>query len=104
MLLINSERITPIKLDSNLSNIATKRAEIVYKKGFSHNNWTDSFKGTDCFYIGENLAQDFTDSKSMHKAFMQSPSHKRNIQNTNYKTIGIGTYKNTTVELFCGKF
>lgn len=95
--------VNPLILDEKLSQIAENRAKIVYNTEWSHKGWKDSFKDTGCSYQGENLAKGFKDVQSMHKALMSSVSHRANILNTNYKTIGLGTYKNVTVELFCGK-
>jgi hypothetical protein len=41
-------------------------------------------------YAGENLARDFPDASSAVSAWMNSPSHKENILNPNYREIGIG--------------
>lgn len=41
-------------------------------------------------YAGENLARDFGDAGSAVSAWMNSPSHRENILNPNYKDIGIG--------------
>jgi Cysteine-rich secretory protein family len=41
-------------------------------------------------YAGENLARDFPDAASAVNAWMNSPSHKENILNPNYREIGIG--------------
>ena len=41
-------------------------------------------------YAGENLARDFPDASSAVAAWMNSPSHKENILNPNYREIGIG--------------
>jgi len=40
-------------------------------------------------YAGENLAKGYVDSNSVVKAWMASPSHKKNILNTNYSDIGV---------------
>lgn len=39
-------------------------------------------------YAGENLAKDFQKSKSVVSAWMNSPTHKENIVNANYKEVG----------------
>lgn len=101
LLLINSDRINPLILDSNLSVRAEKRAEIVYKSEWSNKDWKKSFENTGCTFIGENLAKDFKDAKETHNALMASPTHKANIVKDKYNKIGIGTYKNVIVELFC---
>ena len=38
---------------------------------------------------GENLAMDFTGATSVHTAFMNSPTHKKNIMNSKYSEMGI---------------
>ena len=40
---------------------------------------------------GENLAVNFTDSKDVTEAWMQSPTHRSNIMGENYTEIGIAT-------------
>ena len=101
LFLINSLRTNPLTLDNNLSNIATERAEVVYTN-WSHDNWYKSFRNTDCSYIGENLAKNFTSPTKLLTAQIYSPKHKENLVSTNYSKIGIGVYKNVVVELFCG--
>jgi hypothetical protein len=41
-------------------------------------------------YAGENLARDFSDPNSAVSAWMNSPTHRENILNPNYKEIGVG--------------
>lgn len=40
-------------------------------------------------YAGENLARNFSDSESIVVAWMNSPTHRENILNSNYQEIGI---------------
>lgn len=40
-------------------------------------------------YAGENLARDFEDAKSVVEAWMNSPSHKNNLLDNNFKEIGV---------------
>ncbi len=48
-------------------------------------------------YAGENLAVDFSDSPDVERAWMNSPTHRKNILDGNFTEIGIavarGTYK-----------
>lgn len=48
-------------------------------------------------YAGENLAVNFTSSEDVEEAWMNSPTHKKNIMNSRFSEIGIatapGTYK-----------
>ncbi len=60
------------------------------------------------FYVGENLAIDFSDEQSLFLAWLDSPTHKDNIIKPQYQEIGIaaleGKYKNhptvVVVQLF----
>ncbi len=42
-------------------------------------------------YAGENLAINYNTAESQHQAWMNSPTHRRNILNPNYTEIGIAT-------------
>lgn len=101
LILINLLRITPLTYDTLLSQIATQRAEVVYSN-FSHDNWKQSFKDTDCRYQGENLTTDFTTPMDEFIALYTSPKHQLNMLNENYQRIGVGEYENVNVYLFCG--
>ena len=46
-------------------------------------------------YAGENLAIHFTDSSEIVDAWMDSPTHRENIANSNFSEIGVGTAKGT---------
>lgn len=60
------------------------------------------------FYVGENLAIDFSNNQAIFQAWLDSPSHKENIIKPQYQEIGIavleGKYKNkptaVVVQLF----
>lgn len=39
-------------------------------------------------YAGENLAVGFVDSKNVYEAWFNSPSHKANLLNSNYREVG----------------
>lgn len=46
-------------------------------------------------HAGENLAIHFTDSTEVVEAWMESPAHRKNIVDTKYTEIGVGTAKGT---------
>ncbi len=104
LLLINSIRTTPLIESQTLNQMATVRAEQIYISGnFSHEGWGKQFTTTTCGYIGENLAKNFKTDKKAHKALLASPTHKAVMMSPNFKYLGVGKYKNITVELFCDK-
>jgi len=108
LVLINASRLQfneqPLQVYSQLEQRAELRAKYIYNsKQWSHLGWKESFIGLDCSYIGENLAREYTNTEILHKAFLKSPSHAANILKARYNVIGIGTYEDITVELFCDK-
>ncbi len=46
-------------------------------------------------YAGENLAVDFSDSPDVQRAWMNSPTHRRNILDGHFTEIGIATARGT---------
>jgi hypothetical protein len=44
-------------------------------------------------YAGENLAKGFSDSQSVHDAWMASPTHRANIMDPQFQEVGIATVK-----------
>jgi uncharacterized protein YkwD len=41
-------------------------------------------------YLGENIAQGQSSARAVHDAWMNSPGHRRNILDCNYRAIGMG--------------
>lgn len=65
--------------------------------------------GYSFLYAGENLAVNFTDAEDVTNAWMNSKSHRANIENTHFKEIGIATvpgyynnYETTYIVQFFG--
>lgn len=89
--------------DPVLDQAAALAAEDMAAKGyFAHVSpdgkspwyWLDTV-GYDYSYAGENLAVDFTDSKDVETAWMNSPTHHANIVKAAYTKIGIGVANGT---------
>jgi len=51
-------------------------------------------------YAGENLSKGFIETKSIHKALMNSPTYKVNIVNVNFNRVGIGCYEDICTQAF----
>ena len=107
--LVNRDRatqnISELKVNPLLEKAAQAKADDMAKNGyFSHNTpdgktpW-DFIRASGYKYVfaGENLAVNFVDSDEVHKAWMNSPTHRMNIVSPKYTEIGIatstGTYK-----------
>ena len=99
--LTNNERekkgLTPVSENEALN----KAAELKAKNMFEENYWAhfapsgktpwdfilgSGYKFT---FAGENLAKNFYSSEDVVVAWMQSPTHRDNLLNANYKDIGI---------------
>ncbi|MCS5696829.1 CAP domain-containing protein [Desulfofundulus thermocisternus] len=116
--LINQERarygLAPLKVNMELVKVARLKARDMVEKGyFSHNSPTygSPFEMMSQFgityrYAGENLAGAPT-VEMAHNNLMNSPGHRANILNANYKEIGIGVvssplYGKIFVQMFTG--
>ncbi|HTK03397.1 MAG TPA: CAP domain-containing protein [Alphaproteobacteria bacterium] len=100
--LTNQKRVEngllPLSENSTLSNAAIAKGNDMFARdywahfapdGTSPWSFFSSF-GYKYRYAGENLARDFSDSSSTVTAWMNSPTHRENILNPNYREIGIG--------------
>jgi hypothetical protein len=95
--------LSPLTLNSKLSEAAQRKAGDM----FAFNYWAHispsgrspwSFfqeVGYKYLYAGENLARDFMSSDSVVDAWMNSPSHRDNLLNSNYKEIGLSVVNGT---------
>ena len=101
IVLTNSSRIeaglSELSVSDKLSVAAEKKARDMFaNQYFDHNSpqgltpW-DFIKsaGYKYKYAGENLAIDFISANSVHRALMESSSHRANILNENYSQIGV---------------
>jgi Cysteine-rich secretory protein family len=91
-------KLDPLIISPFLNRIAELKAQDMASKGyFAHVSpegktpwyWFDQV-GYKYEYAGENLAIDFTDSKDVTVAWMNSPTHKANIIKKAYTEIGTG--------------
>lgn len=77
---------------------ALKAQDMAEKSYFSHTSpdgyapwhWLEQV-GYAYIYAGENLAVNFSDSKDIETAWMNSPGHRQNIENPNFTQIGIAS-------------
>lgn len=86
-----------VSVDSRLVAAATAKANDMFEDQYwahyapdGKSPWDFILEaGYNYVYAGENLAIDFITSDAVHNAWMNSPSHRDNIINPNYKNIGI---------------
>lgn len=100
-----------LSTNSQLESAALTKANDMFKNQyFAHTSpqgktpWNFiSDAGYSYVYAGENLAIGYGDSSELHNAWMNSPTHRENIMNPNYREIGVasidGVYEgaNTTI-------
>lgn len=83
--------------NGQLTSAATAKAnDMLEKDYFSHTSpdgktpWDFiSASGYGYVYAGENLAIGYNNSTELHSAWMNSPSHRENIMNPNFREIGV---------------
>ncbi len=109
----------PLAENKELDQAALLKAQDMIKNNyFSHESpkgitpwYWFKMSGYNFKYAGENLAIGFLDSKDVYNAWYNSPSHRENMLNPNYKEIGTAVLtgnfngNNTTVvvQLFASK-
>lgn len=95
------EGLGALNVDSKLQKIAERKAADMAEKGyFSHTgpegkkigDWAKE-SGYKFGIFGENLAEGFEDEEDVLRAWMASPSHRKNILEPKYENIGIGIAK-----------
>ena len=118
--LVNAERtkrgISALTLDSNLSNVATKKSQdMVNKNYFDHTSPTygspfDMMKQFGISYrtAGENIAKGQKTPQEVVTAWMNSEGHRKNILNPNFTNLGVGIAKDSKgttywTQMFIGK-
>lgn len=116
--LLNAERekhgLHPLTLDTTLIEIARKHSrEMAEKKYFSHTSPTPGLKSPMDRYlthvrrrpswalVGENLYYcSIVDVKRGHVALMNSPSHRANILDNRFDSIGVGAFVDDRGQFF----
>jgi len=87
-----------LRLDSSLKRSAQGYAQAMAVSGVLSHVGTDGStfdqriraKGGSFSYMGENIAQGPSTATIVHKGWMGSPSHKKNILNRRFRTVGFG--------------
>lgn len=102
--LINKERVSrginPLNVNDSLQNAANKKsADMINRNYFDHYAYGLSpwmfirNENYDYLYAGENLAMDFDTAEGMVSTWMASPSHRKNILNSDFTETGVGVVK-----------
>lgn len=101
--LVNEERAqvgcTPLAANSALADLAQDFSEDMAQRGFfDHTDpsgaspWDRAAKAGVTDLGGENIARGQADAASVMEAWMNSPGHKANILNCDFKTLGVGVH------------
>ncbi len=91
------EDLPDLKISSKLTEVATAKVnDMVAHKYFAHTSpegltpWYWFEKSDYAYkYAGENLAINYTSAEEEQMAWMNSPTHRKNIMNANYTEIGV---------------
>ncbi|MFI2426940.1 CAP domain-containing protein [Streptomyces sp. NPDC018955] len=101
--LVNVERAkagcSPVTSDSALTGLATAFSDDMAARGFfDHTNpdgdtpWDRAEAAGISNLGGENIARGQSDAESVMQSWMDSPGHKANILNCDFKTLGVGVH------------
>ncbi|MFH0519153.1 CAP domain-containing protein [Streptomyces sp. M41] len=101
--LVNAERAqvgcSPVAANSSLADLAQDFSEDMAKRDFfDHTDpsgaspWDRAAKAGITDLGGENIARGQADAAAVMKAWMNSPGHKANILNCDFKTLGVGVH------------
>jgi hypothetical protein len=98
--LTNQERanngLPPLSMNAKLNTSATLKAQNMFAEDYWNHvspsciqpwHWFTQ-AGYNYTYAGENLAKDFNTSSGVMAGWMNSPGHRANILNVNYKEVG----------------
>jgi len=112
--LTNTERaknnLNELKTNTSLTKAAYEKGKYIFDTQiFAHNindikfsNWVKDAE-YEYSYVGENLAIDFATSEGAFSAWLDSPTHKKNILNEYYDEIGVavlrGNFENNDTTL-----
>lgn len=89
--------LAPVQLDSKLTAAAAQKAsDMMARDYWAHVSpvgtqpwYFITEAGYSYRYAGENLARDFSDSNSIVKAWIASPTHRENLLNPRYQDMGL---------------
>ncbi|MCC7304583.1 hypothetical protein IT418_04205 [bacterium] len=95
------KELPPLKYNKKLERAAFLKAENMFKEQYwahygpnKESPWQFILEsGYTYAYAGENLAKGFSDSQSVHDAWMASPTHRANILDGQFQEVGIATVK-----------
>lgn len=70
----------------------------------SHDNFQDRAEkikyNLDCSVVGENVAFNFSTPKATLYAWLQSPGHKKNLDNPDWYIMGVSNYNKFSTNMF----
>lgn len=100
-----------LEWDECLARVARRRARDMALSGrFGHKDpktgknpvWRSVWECDHYRSAGENLVRGNATPREMHRALMESRTHRENLLNPEYHLVGIGCYGNLCVQLFAG--
>lgn len=107
--LVNRHRrisgLRPLRLNPKLRRVARLRAaKVAARRVLSHAGWVAAFKRVGYFQIsstvGENLAGGHRDITAAYEAWLDSPPHRRNIEDPDYRDMGFARVGRVRVQTF----
>lgn len=100
-----------LRWDPCLAEKARRRAQRMVRQGyFEHRDpatgenpaWYLVYECHRSQFAGENLAQGYDPAQAIHRAWMKSSTHRKNLLDSRFSLIGVGCHEYICVELFAG--
>jgi uncharacterized protein YkwD len=104
-----------LRWDSCLASKAVLRARRMVKRGYFEHNDPQTGKNPAWELVrqcvpsrgrrvpaGENLSKGVDTPENIHRALMNSPTHRKNILDPRFNRVGVGCYSSICVQLFAG--
>jgi uncharacterized protein YkwD len=98
---------SPLKINAQLDVAAVKHAQwMASNRNMSHFEGSKSVAdrakaaGYNWSYVGENIAEGYTDANAVFKGWMGSMGHRANILNRNYQDVGFGAAKDANGAIY----
>lgn len=83
--------LPPLKAQACLQRFAQKQANAqAGKQTMYHQDLQPVLRRCSMSFVGENVAWGYTSSKSVQRAWMNSPGHRANILHRKFKLVGVG--------------
>lgn len=100
-----SINLQEVKVSNYISQICLEHNSYMQKQGkASHDNFENRSErivsNLDVYGVGENVAYNFSTPRATLHAWLQSPSHKENLENSKWNIMGVSNFSKYSTNIF----